>query len=146
MKYCQPLLNLLIVVLLSTSFTNCSKDEINPEENVAHITVKLKSTAQTLNKVYLDIEDVQLKILEDDGASNWLSLNAINTGVHNATDLSEDNTLLLVDDLEIEANYVEKIRLVLGDGNFMNTLKIEGNMSQIKYLGTSFFDMRNDTF
>ncbi|WP_111684679.1 DUF4382 domain-containing protein [Winogradskyella tangerina] len=120
MKYCQPLLNLLIVVILSTCFINCSKDEINPNENVAHITVKLKSTSQSLDKVYLDIQDVQLNILEVDGSSNWLSLNAINTGVHNATDLNDDNTLLLVDDTKIEANYIEKIRLVLGDDNFIN--------------------------
>ncbi len=120
MKYYQPLKNLLIVLFISTCFTNCSKEDIDIAENVTSMTVKLKSTSQSHDKVYFDIQDVQLKINNEEDPSSWLSLNALNTGVHDVCTLDENTPLLLVDDLEIEAHYVYEIRLVLGENNFMD--------------------------
>ena len=120
MNYFQPLKNLFLVVLLSACFTNCSKEDIGTEDNLARMSVRLKHTSQTVNHVFLDIRDVQLKLQEVNGSSNWQSLNAINTGVHNVNNFDADNALLLVDNVDIEAGYAHEIRLVLGDGNFIN--------------------------
>jgi hypothetical protein len=121
MKQIQSLKALFFLFVFSMTMSSCSKDDINVNDNVTNITVKLKSTTNELDKVYIDIEDVQLKIKEDgNDSSNWLSLNAINQGTYNASDLEEENPLLLVDDFEVEANYVYEIRLVLGDNNFID--------------------------
>ncbi|WP_299365118.1 DUF4382 domain-containing protein [Winogradskyella sp.] len=121
--------------MFSVCFTNCSKDNISVDGNVTSITVKLKSTTNALDKVYIDIEDVQLKVIEDENNPNaWVSLNAINQGVFNACDFRENDPLVLVDNMEIEADYVFEIRLVLGDNNFMdisNTL----HSLDVSYLG-----------
>ncbi|WP_422106380.1 DUF4382 domain-containing protein [Winogradskyella sp.] len=131
----QSLKYLLFILIVSIGFTSCSKDDIDVDTDVTSITVKLKSTANTADKVYIDIEDVQLKVKDDDHSPNaWVSLDVLNQGVHNACDLSEDNPLLLVDDIETQANYVYEIRLVLGDNNFIdinNTL----HSLDVTYLG-----------
>lgn len=39
---------------------------------------------------------------------------------YSACSFSDSKPLLLIDNFEIETNYLHEIRLVLGDGNFMN--------------------------
>lgn len=96
--------------------------------------MKLKSTTGSLDKVYIDIEDVQLKVKENGNlADAWLSLNAINQGVHDACSLGGNNLLLLVDDMEIEASYIYEIRLVLGDNNFMDINNVLHNLDVINF-------------
>lgn len=118
MKHLQPFKPLLYSLMLLVCYTSCSKDDINAD--VTSISVKLKSTSENHDKVYLDVIDVQFKIMEDGHLPNaWLSLNTINQGTFNACDL-EDTALLLVDHLEIESTFIYEIRLVLGDNNFMD--------------------------
>lgn len=120
MKQFQLIKTLFFLMLIFTA-TSCSKEDIEDNSKATHISVKLKSSNQSLSKVYLDIEDVEIRTAEKPNTtSSWKSLNTINQGVFNVSDLKEDKTLLLVDDFEVEATYVYEIRLVLGDNNFMD--------------------------
>ena len=120
MKHLQAINPLFFSVLILWCFTNCSKEDMGSNEDVTSITVKLKSTIGELDDVYIDIEDVQFKVKEDDNAPNaWMSLGAINHGTHNACNLNDDVPLLLVDHVEIESTFIHEIRLVLGDNNFI---------------------------
>lgn len=111
----------LFFLILIIGFTSCSKDEVNTDAELSGITVKLKSTAGEFDKVFIDIKDVQLKVKEDDNASNaWLSLNTINKGTYNMFDLREDSALLLVNNFEMNSIYIYEIRLVLGENNFID--------------------------
>jgi len=121
MKHLQRIKLFFLVLTLSVLVTNCSKDEMDSKNDLTGITVKLKSTVGTYDKVYIDIEDVQFRVKEDIHASNaWLSLDIINQGTYNANDLREDSELLLVNNSEIESTYIYEIRLILGDNNFMD--------------------------
>ncbi|MBC2844071.1 DUF4382 domain-containing protein [Winogradskyella flava] len=120
MKHLQPLKSLFLMLMLSVCLASCSKDDMDNNENFTSITVKLKSVTGELNKVYIDIQDVQIKVNANESPGAWISLNAINRGTFNACDLRESNPLILVDDFEIQADYVYEIRLVLGDNNFMD--------------------------
>ncbi|WP_299117363.1 DUF4382 domain-containing protein [uncultured Winogradskyella sp.] len=121
MKHLQATKALLYILLFFVCFTSCTKDDISNSEAAANITVKLKSTIGQLNKVFIDIEDVQLKVKENEDLPNaWMSLNIINQGTHNACTLNEADPLLLVDHIKIEPTFVHKIRLVLGDNNFID--------------------------
>ncbi len=118
MKHLQPIKPLFFTLVIFACFTSCTKDDLNADNNFSSVSVKLKSTTGELDKVYLEIEDVQLKVKEDSNLANaWLSLNTINKGTHNAYDLKEDSELQLVDDFQIESTYIYEIRLVLGDNN-----------------------------
>jgi hypothetical protein len=121
MKVLQPIKSIFLIISILACFTSCSKDDVNADSNLATVTVKLKSSTGELDKVYIEIEDVQLRVKNNDNAGNaWVSLNAINTGTYNAYDLIEDSELLLVDDFEIESGYIYEIRLVLGGNNFID--------------------------
>ena len=121
MKLLQPMKSLLFALISLVCFTSCTKDDISTDSNFSSITVKLKSTIGQLDKVYLEIEDVQLRVKESSNLPNaWVSLNAINRGTYNAFDFREDSELVLADNFEIESTLVYEIRLVLGDNNFLD--------------------------
>ena len=121
MKHLQPIKSFFFTLVILACFTSCTKDDLNEDLNFSSVSVKLKSTTGELDKVYLEIEDVQLRVKEDGNLANaWLSLNAINKGTHNAYDLKEDSELQLVEDFQIESTYIYEIRLVLGDNNFID--------------------------
>ena len=120
MKQLQPLKSLILLVLLTSFLVSCSKDEVDSSIDVTNITVKFKSTVGQLDNVYMDIEDIAIKVSNSNEAERWVSLGVENSGVHNACSFSDSKPLLLIDNLEIDANYLHEIRLVLGDGNFMN--------------------------
>ncbi|EPR73991.1 hypothetical protein ADIWIN_0951 [Winogradskyella psychrotolerans RS-3] len=121
MKHLQAIKFLVFTFIILTSATSCSTDDIDNSDQLAAVSVSLKSTTQDLNKVYLDIEDVQIRVTEEKSAANaWVSLNAINTGTHNVSALINDAQLQLVNYFEIESAYVYEIRIVLGDNNFID--------------------------
>ncbi|MBU2928144.1 DUF4382 domain-containing protein [Winogradskyella psychrotolerans] len=125
MKHLQILKIFTIAFLVLLTTTSCSKDEMDSNDQLAAISVSLKSTEGDLNAVFLDLEDVQVRVKEDGTAPNaWMSLNAINTGIQNVSDLKNDSELLLVDSFEIEPAYIYEIRLVLGDNSFMDINQI----------------------
>lgn len=120
MKMAHLVKQVLLSVLL-ISLTGCSKDEVDEAKDRTHVTITLKTSNQISHSIYLDIQDIQIKVKTDNApVANWLSLHTINQGVCNASELNEDATLLLVDDFEIEAYYLHEIRLVLGDNNFID--------------------------
>ena len=121
MKHLQPMKSLFFTLIILVCFTSCTIDDTSSDRQIAGINVQLKSTAGEFNKVFVEIEDVQLKVKQDGNAPNaWISLNTINRGTYNLFDLRDDSELLLVDSFEMKATYVYGIRLVLGDNNFID--------------------------
>lgn len=121
MKHLQSIKSFYFTLIILACFTSCSKDEIGADVNLTSITVKLKSTLGELDKVYIEIEDVQFRVNENANVSDaWMSLNTINQGTYNLFDLREDSQLLLVDNFDIESTYIYEVRLVLGDNNFID--------------------------
>ena len=109
---------LAFIVLLSVS--SCSKEDMDSKGHLTGVNVKLKSTAGLLDKVYVDIADVQLQVKENADAPNaWRSLNAI-SGTHNVSDLRDGVELVLVESAAVESTFIYAIRLVLGDNNFID--------------------------
>jgi len=116
------LISLLAIVLL----TSCTKeDESSPLEN-SLVNVKLIGTQTQLSRFNLEILDVQLRVLEDETDPNaWLSLNAINTGIHDLTDFSGNQVITLVDFEQVPSKFIYNIKLVLGNENTLMKNGIE---------------------
>ena len=121
MKLLQPIKSIIFILTFLVCLTSCTKDDLNDESNLSAVSVKLKSSTGELNNVFIEIEDVLLRVKDNDNAPEaWTSLNAINKGTYNTSDLKEHSELLLVDNFEIESSYIYEIRLVLGDNNFID--------------------------
>jgi hypothetical protein len=113
--YKTALFSVLILLLL----TSCSKEyDTETYEDSSLVTVKLQGTQSLYSKVNLEVLDVQFRILEDENDPNsWISLNAINTGIHDLTTITENDVVTLVDFEEVPAEFIYNIKLVLGDHN-----------------------------
>jgi hypothetical protein len=117
---------LLISLLAIVLFTSCSKEvESSPIEN-SLVNVKLVGTQTQLNRFNLEILEVQLRVLEDETDPNaWLSLNTINTGIHDLTNFNENHVITLVDFEQVPSEFIYNIKIVYGDNNTVVKNNIE---------------------
>ena len=109
---------LLINLLVLVTFSSCSKEDESSSIENSLVNVKLVGTETQLSRLNLEILDVQLRVLEDETDPNaWLSLNTINTGIHDLTDFTGNQVITLVDFEQVPAEFIYNIKLVLGDEN-----------------------------
>ncbi len=111
------LFKIVFTLLFVAFFTNCSDENTFQDIEKANISVKLFDAPGDYEKVYVEIVDVLLLIIDDKTAPNcWLSLNA-KTGVYDLLDLTGGVEALLVDNIKIPTGIIYEIYLVLGDNN-----------------------------
>lgn len=115
------LLKIILMLFCGVFFTRCSVENTTQDIDKANISVKLFDAPGDYEKVYVDIEDVLLLVIDDKTAPNcWLSLNA-KAGVYDLLDLTGGIEALLVDNLNVQTGMIYEIRLVLGDNNSIVT-------------------------
>ncbi|WP_223032452.1 DUF4382 domain-containing protein [Hanstruepera marina] len=111
-------LKLVLLTILTITFYNCSDDDSStPEQGTSTISVKLMDRPGEYEHVYVDVVDVMVKVNDASDDDNWVSLEAINTGVYDLLELTGGINVLLVDDFVIPSGTLNQIRLVLGDDN-----------------------------
>lgn len=114
--------SLFLFSMLMLGFTSCSDDDdngINPNEETANVSVKLTDAPGDYDKVEVEVEDVQIKMITDDESASedsWQSLQDIHTGVYDLLTLTAGNTQLLAD-AELPTGKITEMRLVLGGEN-----------------------------
>ena len=115
------LYKIVVMLLFAALFTSCSKESTSFDVQQANISVKLFDAPGDFDKVYVEIKDVLLLIIDDKTIPNcWLSLNA-KAGVYDLLDLTGGVEALLVDNLSVKTRMVYEIYLVLGDNNSIVT-------------------------
>lgn len=117
---------LLISLLAIILFTSCSKEEESTTLENSLVNVKLLGTQTQLSRLNLEILEVQLRVLEDENDPKaWLSLNTINTGIHDLTDFTGNHVITLVDFEQVPSEFIYNIKIVLGDENSVVKNNIE---------------------
>lgn len=120
MKTLQFSKSILVLIVLGTFITSCSKEESPSNNDFTSITVNLTSESTVYSQVFLTVKDVQIQV-EADGSNpkSWMSLEGINAGIYNFSDITKEEELVLIQDLVIPVSHIYKVKLVLGDDNSM---------------------------
>ena len=114
----------VLMLIFGVFLTNCSTENAGQDFDIerASISVRFMDTPGGHEKVFIEVLDVQLLVIDDKIIPNcWLSLNAIDAGSNNLLDLTGDVETLLVDNLKIPTGTIYEIRLVLGENNSILT-------------------------
>ncbi len=113
-------LNLFILSILLLTFYNCTNDsngKSNLNDGMAHISIKLVDKPGDYDQVFVDVQDILIKMNDDgDGENGWVSTGATG-GVYDLLTLTGGQEAVLVDDYTVLAGELSQIRLVLGDNN-----------------------------
>ncbi|WP_298756117.1 DUF4382 domain-containing protein [uncultured Psychroserpens sp.] len=119
MKFLSHYKTAIYSIIVLFFLSSCSKEiETETFDDSSLITVKLQGTQSLLNRANIEVLDVQLRVLEDESSPNaWVSLNTINTGIHDLTDITDNDVVTLVDFDVIPTGFVYNIKLILGDRN-----------------------------
>lgn len=114
-------LKLFILSLLLLTFYNCTNDSNDKitSDGMAHISIKLVDGPGDYDQVFVDIDDVMIKMNDDsEGEDGWISTGATG-GEYDLLTLTGGQNAVLVDDYEVLAGELSQIRLVLGDNNYV---------------------------
>jgi len=116
-------LNLFVLSLLLLTFYNCTNDSnnsngsLNQNDESAHISIKLVDGPGNYDKVFVDIQDIMIKMNDDsEGDNGWESL-GVTPGIYDLLELTGGQSAILIDDYEVLAGELSQMRLILGDEN-----------------------------
>ncbi len=117
-------INLFVLSILVVSFYSCNDDstgenatgDIN-QDGTTNISIKLVDAPGDYDNVFIDVEDVMIKVNDDSEDDNgWVSVGA-NAGVYDLLELTGGLNVVLIDDYEVSSGVLNQIRLVLGENN-----------------------------
>lgn len=112
--------NLFFLSILLVTFYNCSNESnssMNQTDGKAHISIKLVDAPGDYDKVFVDIQDIMIKMNDDsEGDNGWESL-GVTPGIYDLLELTGGKNAILIDDYEVLAGELSQMRLILGDDN-----------------------------
>lgn len=98
------------------SFVACNKNDSTSTAGNASINIHLVDGPAAYDKVYIDIQDVQVKAEDDVTETGWKSLNVPRKGIYNLLNFKNGLDTLL-GSLSLPAGKISQLRLVLGANN-----------------------------
>lgn len=109
---------LLLVVAATLMLASCLKNNsYETKGGHANMHVYLADDPGIYDKLYIDIQDVQVKLNNDDSDSaGWQSINLVRKGVYNLLDFKNGADTIL-GSLSVPAGPVNQMRLILGTNN-----------------------------
>lgn len=99
---------------------SCTEDSGFQQISDTSISIKILSSSALYEGVFLEIKDIQVQTKPDEqDPSSWVSLSSPNIGVHDFSNMSNGSELIFVEDLNIPARHIYRLKLILGDENAM---------------------------
>lgn len=111
--------SLMIGLLFLSLWSSCGESDMD-RSGLATLQVRLIDGPGDYEAVLVDIIDVQIKYEDED----WESLDMVNPDTYDLLELTAGIDALL-GETELPAGVLEEVRLILGDGNY---LQIDGQM------------------
>ena len=98
------------------TFAACSKGSVSDSTGTSSMSVFLVDGPAAYDKVYLDIQDVQVKASSDAAENGWQSLSISRKGIYNLLNFKNGLDTLL-GTVQLPAGKINQLRLVLGPNN-----------------------------
>lgn len=98
------------------AFTSCSKNSSISSSTTSSMSVYLVDGPAAYDKVYIDVQSVQVKASTDASESDWQTLNIPRTGIYNLLNFKNGLDTLL-GTIQLPAGHISQLRLVLGSNN-----------------------------
>ena len=118
--------NILFIFSILLVLAACTKSSTDTTTN-ATLNVRLVDAPVAYDKVYIDIQDVQVKVTADASESGWVSLTMPRKGVYNILDFRNGLDTLL-GSISLPAGTISQLRLVLGNNNNVVYNGVTSNM------------------
>lgn len=108
-----------LFILLAGLFTACDKDNDNDTGmQTARVQISLTDApTEEVREVWVDIKEIQINTSD---TGSWATVPNINAGMYNLMDLTNGRDTLLAD-VQIQADRINQLRLILGDNNYIIT-------------------------
>ncbi len=98
------------------AFSSCSKNSSSSASGMSSMSVYLVDGPAAYDKVYLDIQSVQVKVSADASESDWQTLAIPRVGIYNLLNFKNGLDTLL-GTIQLPAGRINQLRLVLGANN-----------------------------
>lgn len=109
---------LIVFIAITLVFAGCLKNSsYEPKGGQATMHVYLADDPGLYDKLYIDIQDVQIKLTNDDSDNTgWQSIQLVKKGIYNLLDFKNGADTIL-GSLSVPAGPVSQMRLILGTNN-----------------------------
>lgn len=97
-------------------FIACSKSSSTSNAGPSSMSVYLVDGPAAYDKVYIDVQSVQVKVSADTSQSDWQTLTIPRTGIYNLLNFKNGLDTLL-GSIQLPAGHISQLRLVLGSNN-----------------------------
>lgn len=112
---------ILALVAATLSLTGCKKDaDTSTGTGPATLEVHLTDAPGDYQAVYVDVQNVQIHVSDDNNPNGWQELTLLRPGVYNLLDLVNGNSALLTS-AHFPAGRISQLRLILGSANSVVT-------------------------
>ena len=98
------------------AFTSCSKNSSSSSSTTSSMSVYLVDGPAAYDRVYIDVQSVQVKASTDASESDWQTLTIPRTGIYNLLNFKNGLDTLL-GTIQLPAGHISQLRLVLGSNN-----------------------------
>ena len=125
--------SLLVATLISVGLVSCNDDDSDGSSSeMANLSIRMTDAPGDYDAVFIDVQGIEIQLEADDDldatddsgteASEWVTVEDVNTGIYDLLELTGGVSQLLAD-TEVEAGYVGQMRLILGPDN---TVVVDG--------------------
>lgn len=98
------------------ALTSCSKNSSTSSSTTSSMSVYLVDGPAAYDRVYIDVQSVQVKASTDASESDWQTLTIPRTGIYNLLNFKNGLDTLL-GTIQLPAGHISQLRLVLGSNN-----------------------------
>ena len=107
---------LFMIPCAMLAFTSCSKNSSNSASTQSSMSVYLVDGPAAYDKVYIDVQSIQVKASTDASESEWQTLTIPRTGIYNLLNFKNGLDTLL-GTIQLPAGRISQLRLILGSNN-----------------------------